>query len=244
MSKPELIDGPVSTASQRSLRGRPPPSAVRGFLGVALMVGLFLMMIALSEPLLTVHTLVSAADVIVVPGGDGRARAARAAALYHVQAAPRVLVTGSGDCLEIRDLMVAAHVPKAEITVECTARDTWENASKSAPILNEMSARSAILVTNWFHSRRALGCFRAVAPEIVWMSAPVERDKSLLALAIDPQGVKVAKEYVKTVWYAVRHGVVPGSRAAAPSDGKARRTHSEWAETFQTDDRSIADGRI
>ena len=142
------------------------------------------MAMAVAEPLLTVHTPVSAADVIVVPGGDGPVRAARAAALYHARAAPRVLVTGSGDCLDIRDLMVAANVPRAEITVECTARDTWENATRSAPLLNGMNARSAILVTNWFHSRRALGCFRAAAPEIVWMSAPVERDKSLLALAI------------------------------------------------------------
>ena len=148
------------TASQRSLRGRLPAATGMVVLGLALMVSLFFMAMALAEPILTVHTPVFAADVIVVPGGDGPLRAARAAALYHTRAAPRVLVTGSGDCLGIRDLMVAANVPGAEITVECAARDTWENATRSAPLLNGMNARSAILVTNWFHSRRALGCFR------------------------------------------------------------------------------------
>ena len=230
------------TASQRSLRGRLPAATGMVVLGLALMVSLFFMAMALAEPILTVHTPVFAADVIVVPGGDGPLRAARAAALYHARAAPRVLVTGSGDCLGIRDLMVAANVPGAEITVECAARDTWENATRSAPLLNGMNARSAILVTNWFHSRRALGCFRVAAPEIVWMSAPVERDKSLLALATHPEGVKVAKEYVKTVWHAIRYGLVAGSRAAAPTDGEGSRTKTERVNTSQSGDRSVAVG--
>ncbi len=69
-------------------------------------------------------------------------------------------------------------MPREAIQIECAAQNTWENAEFSAPILTAMGARRAILVTSWYHTRRALACFRLVLPQLEWMSAPVERSES------------------------------------------------------------------
>jgi uncharacterized SAM-binding protein YcdF (DUF218 family) len=162
-----------------------------------------------SEPLLLVRTSVEPADVIVVLGGDGPSRARQAASLYREGAAPRVLVTGIGDCENIRRYMVDAGVPWGVIQVQCAARNTWENAVFSAPLLAAMGARRAILVTTWFHTRRALACFRQVVPQMEWMSVPVERKEAYREMMLGNQrGRMVLAEYLKIGWYSLRYGVV------------------------------------
>ena len=160
-----------------------------------------------SEPLLVIRTPIKPADVIVVLGGDGPARAWKAAGLYRSGAAPRVLVTGTGDCQDIRHLMMNEGVPGDVIQVECASRNTWENATLSAPRLAAMGAQSGILVTSWFHTRRALACFRQVVPQMEWMSAPVERGESYRQMIGRRDGVALLAEYVKIGWYSVRYGV-------------------------------------
>lgn len=164
--------------------------------------------VKVSEPLLLVRSHLEPADVIVVLGGSGPSRAWRAAALYRQGLAPRVLVTGIGDCASIRSHMVEEGVPREVIQIECAAQNTWENAEFSAPILTAMGARRAILVTSWFHSRRALACFRQVLPQLEWMSAPVERGESYRQMIRDDGGRMVLKEYLKLAWYSLRYGVI------------------------------------
>lgn len=160
-----------------------------------------------AETLLFVRTERQPADVIVVLGGDGPPRAAQAAALYRAGAAPRVLVSGGGDCADIRRLIAEAGVPMEVIQIECASRNTWENALFSAPILSAMGARRAILVTSWFHSRRALACFERTAPQLEWMSAPVEPGGSVWQMMGRSDGLWVMKEYVKLGWYSLRYGI-------------------------------------
>ncbi|MGK9168529.1 YdcF family protein [Inquilinus limosus] len=161
-----------------------------------------------AEPLLLVRTSLEPADVIVVLGGNGPSRAWRAAALYRQGVAPRVLVTGIDDCESIRSHMVDSGVPRNVIQIECAARNTWENAVFSAPMLTAMGARRAVLVTSWFHTRRALACFRQVLPQLEWMSGPVERDESYRQMIRDNGGLMVLKEYLKIAWYSLRYGLV------------------------------------
>jgi uncharacterized SAM-binding protein YcdF (DUF218 family) len=165
--------------------------------------------LGLAEPLLLVRTPVSPADVIVVLGGDGTRRGNWAAKLYRERVAPRILVTGDGDCIEIRDLLESAGVPPPAIMVECKSGNTWENASFSGPLLLALGVRRAVLVTSWWHTRRALACFQRAVPQVQWMSAPVERVMSIWQLAQDDDGVKIAEEYLKIGWYAWRHNFVP-----------------------------------
>ena len=171
---------------------------------------LYVSAIAAAGPIFKVETPVSPVDVIVVLGGDGPTRAAKAAAVYHsiAFANPRMLVSGDGDCRDIANLVIAAGVPSHRVSVECLSRNTWENAKFSEPLLVGMGARSAILVTSWFHARRALSCFKLFNPTIRWGSAPAERQRPLWEIAWDNEGSEAAKEYLKVAWYTIRHGLV------------------------------------
>jgi uncharacterized SAM-binding protein YcdF (DUF218 family) len=165
-------------------------------------LSLYLALVALSEPLLTVRRPVVSADVIVVLGGDGPSRARWAAHLWQMGLAPEVLVTGDGDCLHIRDAMVADGVPAPAIRTECLSRNTRENALLSAPLLQH-DVRSAVLVTSWFHARRALASFTSVCPGIEWSSDPAGPPGRLMATAFSHYGPAILQEYVKLVVYRV-----------------------------------------
>ncbi len=165
-----------------------------------------------ADPLLTVRTGTRPSDVIVVLGGDGPRRAGKAVMLYREGVAPHILVTGDGDCLSIRDAMVERGVPQAAITVECKSRDTRENGLFSAPLLARMQARRVVLVTSWFHTRRALAAFNAASPRIALMAAPVEPHPEPLERLREVDATRAALEYVKIGWYAVRFGILPFPR--------------------------------
>lgn len=185
--------------------------------GAALLPASYLALVALADPVLTVRDEPARADVIVVLGGDGPSRAAEAARQFRLGAAPEVLVTGDADCLPIRDLLVTDGVPAAAIALECRSRTTWENALYSAEILRSGGGlglrngppRSGILVTSWFHSLRALACFGAAMPEILWLSAPTRPQAPWWQIATTHEGVQAAKEYLKLAWYAVRGHIGP-----------------------------------
>lgn len=171
-------------------------------------VGLYGLSLVSAGSLLVVEDPPAQADVIVVLGGDGPPRATQAAKLWHDGLAPLVLVTGYGDCDFIRDMLVRLGVNVEAISKECLSLSTWENATFAEPILIEMRARRAILVTSWFHSRRAVKRFRFVMPQIEWISLPAHRAVPLWRLAFSADGVQVFKEYAKTVFYDLRSSFV------------------------------------
>jgi uncharacterized SAM-binding protein YcdF (DUF218 family) len=162
--------------------------------------------LAAADQLLVVHTGVEVADVIVVLGGDAPPRAALAVQLFRQGFAPRVLISGDGDCDEVRGLMIAAGVPERAIEVECASRSTFENALFTAPMLAAIGARSALLVTSWFHTRRAVACFHKAAPKVRWMLVPVDPDEPIWR-PWGNDGIQIAKEYLKVAWYAWHYGV-------------------------------------
>ncbi len=180
------------------------------FLGLVLLIaiGLYGLALVSAGSMLVVEDPPAQADVIVVLGGDGPPRAVQAAKLWHEGKAPLVVVTGYGDCDFIRDMMVRMGVDFAAISTECLSLSTWDNATFAQPILTGMGAKSAILVTSWFHSRRAVKRFRFVMPQIQWVSLPAQRTVSLWRLAIGRDGVQVFKEYAKTLFYDFRSSFV------------------------------------
>lgn len=148
------------------------------------------------------------ADVIVVLGG-GSDRPARAAELFHERCAPRVIVSGGGDCEIYREMLVAAGVPTNAIVVECESRTTKENAMLTAKVLKGMDAHRVIIVTSWFHSRRALASFRRFAPGFECFSRPSYDGYERRDWARRGTWRFVRMEYVKTAGYLVCYGVWP-----------------------------------
>ena len=150
---------------------------------------------------------IKADELVVLGGGDGRAE--RAAELYRQGVASGVLVTGYGDCASNVLQLERGGVPAAMILSEPNALSTLENAQLSAPMLRKIGAHRVIIVTSWFHSRRALACFRHIAPDLVFYSRP-----SYLDYQPSPPtraGFKdhVNIEYLKILDYWFSHGVCP-----------------------------------
>lgn len=194
----------------QNIRNVPPLKRNAILLGLMMLssIGLYGLALVSAGSLLVVEDPPAQADVIVVLGGDGPPRAAQAAKLWHEGRAPLVLVTGYGDCDFIRDMLVRLGVDSAAVSTECLSLSIWENATFSQPILTGMGAKSAILVTSWFHSRRAVKRFRFVMPQIQWISLPAQRTVSLWRLAINGDGVQVFKEYAKALLYDLRSSFV------------------------------------
>ena len=112
------------------------------------------------------------ADVIVVLGGGSHDRPERAAELFKQRAAPRIIVSGFGDCEINRRLLMEAGVPANVIEMEDQSRTTKENAEFTIKLLRKEKLSRVIIVTSWYHSRRALKTFHHFAPEIKFYSRP------------------------------------------------------------------------
>jgi len=174
------------------------------FLAVTLAAAAFLF----PHQALTIESGPVKADALVVLGGeDGRAE--RAAELYRQGAAPAVVVTGYGDCLANVRVLERNGVPTAAIVEEPSALSTLENATKSVPLLRALQAHRVILVTTWYHSRRAMACFEHVAPDLQFFSRPAYdyyQPKPPNRMGYRWQ---VNYEYVKLAGYWFSYGVCP-----------------------------------
>jgi uncharacterized SAM-binding protein YcdF (DUF218 family) len=113
------------------------------------------------------------ADIIIVLGGGGsHERPIRAAEFFNKGAAPRILLSGAGDDTINRHILMRRGVPAAAIQLEDQSETTRQNAEYSIQILREENIHSAIIVTSWYHSRRALKTFEHFAPDITFYSRP------------------------------------------------------------------------
>ena len=185
---------------------RPRRLKVRRRLAIAAAVVLVLAVIlmACDFQLLCVTSRLQSSDAIVVLGGEPVLRAEYAAHLATNGLAPLVIVSGDGDCETNRRVLARHGVATNHIELECASRTTQENALLTVRLLRERKCRRVILVTSWFHSRRALSSFRKYAPEIEFSSAPVARAK--------PRRYErgyVVSEYLKIIGYAIRYGIWP-----------------------------------
>ena len=114
------------------------------------------------------------ADVIVVLSGECDQRIQRGLQLLREGYAPRLVITARTSWLlfawteaELARQFVQQQEPSlAQVTsvVKITAQCTWEEASELKEFLSQIGARSALLVTSRYHTRRALSIFRRMLP--------------------------------------------------------------------------------
>jgi uncharacterized SAM-binding protein YcdF (DUF218 family) len=146
------------------------------------------------------------ADTMVVLGGESWTRPQRAAELFRQGVAPRVLISGDGDCQDLRRLLENRGVPASAIQIECESCNTKENAEFCAPLLREAGAKRVIIVTSWYHSRRALNSFQKFAPEITFYSCSTRYErKSWWPDSYECR--RIWQEYAKLVYYKLRWGI-------------------------------------
>ena len=149
------------------------------------------------------------ADVIVILGGGSHERPLRALELYHAGSAPRFLISGKGDAEINRQILRRAGVPASAIELEDQSTTTHENAEFSLERLRAEHVHSAIIVTSWYHSRRALNTFEHVGPDIQFYSRPsyfAYAREDWVRLGIHK---RMRLEFLKIPGYWLRYGVSP-----------------------------------
>jgi uncharacterized SAM-binding protein YcdF (DUF218 family) len=160
------------------------------------------------QPVLTVDSGPVQAQVLVLLGGGGPERPERATELFKAGEAPLIICSGLGDDRAHRAFLVGAGVPAADILLESKSNTTRENAEFTIALLRARHLTNAIIVTSWYHSRRALACFEHYAPDIRFYSRPAyfttaqnqwrPRDR-----------LRIKAEYAKLLGYWLLYGVWP-----------------------------------
>jgi uncharacterized SAM-binding protein YcdF (DUF218 family) len=162
-----------------------------------------------ADSLLVIRQEPCKADVIVVLGGETKIRAAKVIELYRQGYAPRILVTGRNEETLIVQYLTANGVPEYAILREPFATSTYENAVFTIPMLQRLNAKKVLLVTSWYHSRRALKIFQGISETVEFIATPTDcvavsnilRDKRLRNI--------VLWEYVKNAGYWLKYGIFP-----------------------------------
>lgn len=107
--------------------------------------------------------------IVVVSGGETDARTAEGVELYQAGYAQKIVFSGAAqdpdspsNAAAMRDQAIAAGVPAKAIVIEEKAKNTSENALNVSALLDEMGAKSIILVTSPYHQRRTSIMFHRV----------------------------------------------------------------------------------
>lgn len=161
------------------------------------------------QQVLTVESGPVRADAIVVLGGGMTERPNRAAELFQAGEAPLIICSGLGDCESNRQVLEAHGLTHTVIHLEPESRNTSENARFTVKLLRQLGVKRVIIVTSWYHSRRALNCFEHYAPDLTFYSRP-----SYFATARadwKPKGIEgyIRMEYLKNLGYIFRYGISP-----------------------------------
>jgi uncharacterized SAM-binding protein YcdF (DUF218 family) len=161
------------------------------------------------EKFLTVDSGPVTAEVLIVVGGGQHERPLLAAKLFRQHAAARVIITGAGDDQINRQILMANGVPARAIEIENKSTTTRENALFTGKLLRAENVRSAILVTSWYHARRAEKTFEHFVPEVKFYSRP-----AYFGFDRDDWGKchinkRMRLEFLKLPGYWIRYGVNP-----------------------------------
>jgi len=110
------------------------------------------------------------------PGEMTLCRCIRAAELYH-QGTPCTVVVSGGKvdpcqagepcALVMRNFMINMGVHESDLLVECTSKDTYENAVESYRLLKKRGIEKIVLVTDAVHLYRASLCFRNIGFTVI-----------------------------------------------------------------------------
>jgi uncharacterized SAM-binding protein YcdF (DUF218 family) len=158
---------------------------------------------------LTVDSGPAAVQAVIVLGGESWTRPQRAAEVYGEARPVWVIVSGQGDCQDVRRQLEARDVPAEKILTECRSKSTHENAQFTVAILRSNHVTNAVVVTSWYHSRRALACFHSAAPEIHFTSRPTQRAATASWWPDRYERNRITAEHLKLLYYWVVYGVPP-----------------------------------
>lgn len=150
---------------------------------------------------------------VVVSLGSNMGRVAKAAQLFEQGLASEIVISGRPSYLEEQIAFLEGRgVARDRIRTVVLARNTWTEAGRVMALLNEGGARSAMIVTNDYHTRRARATYERRQTESYVPLVFVAADRRVRPDAWwKKPGVRwmILREYAKLGFYLVRYGVVP-----------------------------------
>lgn len=159
------------------------------------------------------------ADAIVVLGGGGPERTMHGIELYRQGVAPKLCFTGDRPTPEMttftdgqlaRDMAVRAGIPADAISLLDTS-STWEDGRQIALGVKQTGLRRIVIVTNWYHSRRALAVIRkqlaGQSVQVFYSPPPTSAGCPERWWTRDEWLVSVINEWIKIWVYRVNYGL-------------------------------------
>lgn len=152
--------------------------------------------------------------IVVVSGGQTRTRAERGIELYKQGWAPKLIFSGAAldngpsNAHEMRLQALRAGVPDDAILSDEDARTTYQNAENTKRFVDDLRARTVILVTSPYHQRRAMMTFERVygADYTFVNQSSFDNRWSKAAWWATPFGVYITgSELVKVIYSSVTH---------------------------------------
>jgi uncharacterized SAM-binding protein YcdF (DUF218 family) len=140
------------------------------FVGVIVVLGIlvFGILIGLGFYLSPQDRLEKADAIVVVSGGQTTSRADKGIELYKEGYGPKLIFSGAAlddgpsNALAMRQQAIAEGVPPQNIFIDEGSQNTFENATNTKQILEELNAKKIILVTSPYHQRRVNQTFEHV----------------------------------------------------------------------------------
>lgn len=156
------------------------------------------------------------ADAIVVFSGDRGVRMEKAAELFQMRYAPKVLISG-GEVYEglvmaevMKDHGLRLGIPQDAMLLEKKASSTFQNAEYTRDILIRNGMDQALVVTSDFHTRRTLWSLdRLYAPAGIRYSIIAADDPEFAKEAwwsSNKSAMNTLKEYIKMAGYLAGRG--------------------------------------
>ena len=162
--------------------------------------------------------------IVVLGGGLGVPRVVHAVTLYEKGLAPMIILTGQemefdGRKIRFKDIRLTEPlfagmlakmygIPEDFLFFEERSQNTYEDAKYVKEDLLKMGIRSAIVVSDPFHMRRASMIFRKVfkGTPVSLTFSPADDGEFLLDGLWSPGEIRyILSEYVKIVYYIIRY---------------------------------------
>ncbi len=106
--------------------------------------------------------------IVVVSGGQTTTRAEKGIELYKQGMAEKIIFSGAAlddgpsNAIAMRNQAIDAGVPVRSILLDSDSQNTFQNATNSKRLLEEIGAKNIILVTSPYHQRRTSETFSKV----------------------------------------------------------------------------------
>ncbi|MBU0716348.1 MAG: YdcF family protein, partial [Verrucomicrobia bacterium] len=168
-----------------------------------------------------VQTKITNAEAIVILAGGGPERLCHGMELYKRGLAPALWYTGDKPLEARSDFMdseqalnfASRHgVPKEKIKL-LPSTSTFEDGKSIAALIKERRINSIIIVTSWYHTRRAANVIKHSIADTnisVYISSSTNLPFTPDNWWRDEEGlVNVVNEIIKTVLYWQRYGLAP-----------------------------------